>query len=782
MGVMNLVKANLRKGKGTILSLFILIAASALLLNIGLTVITVMSSFYEHKSEELHDPHVIMVMEKSDYKQENLDFFKAYPGVNDVEFEPIMVMGSAFFRFGDSEFNSGLAILNADASRKLAPLKLVGKQEPIPGGEAVYLPYSFQASGGYQLGDTLTITYQNRSHSYQVAGFFESTMLGTNNMGVMKLYLADAAYRQLSVKLGDKGSGVLLSATLADMKRSTEMLDEFHTKFMSTSSGVNDPFQYMADIEVMKQVSGMTVNLIAIILVVFAGVIVLVSLIVIKFRVSNMIEDSIVNIGVLKALGYTNRQIAAAQVGQFAFITLAASIVGVALSYAFFPVFSKILSTLTGLLWARTFNVTLNLASIFIVLVSVIVVALVSLGRIRKLQPVAALRGGITAHNFRRNYFRLEKARGGLQILHACKAAMMNSKQNIMITVIMIAITFASVFSIVLYDNIARDKTAFIRLIGSETSNVTIQTKEGADSAKLRSAVEQMDGVRKTLFLDTIPIKIEGLSIYTNISDDFSLLDNQTVYEGRYPKYDNEIAISWTLAKQTNKSIGDMINLEDNGTTFSYLVTGLSQSIGNMGQAAYMTTPGIKQLIPRYTGQYIDVYLDGVSNGAFINEVKARYGDQAAEVTDIDASIDSQSSIYTTAVFTVMVIVLVISALVILLILYLVIKTTLLKRKRDFGILKAIGYTTLQLMNQLAYSYVPVMLAGVMCGGLLGALYTNAMLTLLLSRAGIHNVQFTIKLSFIVALCIGMLMLAYIISMIAAYRMKRITPHGLITE
>ncbi|MDQ0062163.1 ABC-type antimicrobial peptide transport system permease subunit [Paenibacillus harenae] len=111
-----------------------------------------------------------------------------------------------------------------------------------------------------------------------------------------------------------------------------------------------------------------------------------------------------------------------------------------------------------------------------------------------------------------------------------------------------------------------------------------------------------------------------------------------------------------------------------------------------------------------------------------------------------------------------------------------VIKTTLLKRKRDFGILKATGYTTLQLMNQIALGYVPIMLAGVFIGGALGSLYTNSVLTLLLSGAGIHNVQFTIKLSLIASLCIGMVVLAYAVSMTAAYRMKNITPHGLITE
>ncbi|XID92267.1 ABC transporter permease [Paenibacillaceae bacterium WGS1546] len=782
MSVIHLLKANLRKGKGTTASLLLLIAAAALLLNVGLTIIAAMVSFYDYKVEELNDPHVVMVMMKENYKPEYGDFFNSYSGVQTAETESVVVMSLASFRYGGSDMNSDLAVLNADASRQLAPLKLVNKLDTVPDSEAVYLPYSFRKSGDYSLGDTLTITYQDASFSYRIAGFFETTMLGTNNMGVMKLFLADAAYRELSGKAGESPSGILMSATLEDMKHSGAMLEDFHKAFPLSSDGVNAPFHYMADIEVMKQVSGLTTNMVAMILVAFAAVIVLVSLIVIRFRVTSMIEDGIANIGVLKAIGYTSRQIAAACIGQFALVSLLAGIAGVALSYAFFPMFGGIIASLTGLLWVQGLDVVLNLASILFVLVSVAAVALLSSRRIRKLHPVTALRGGLTTHSFKKNFFPFDKAKGGLQLLHACKSMMMNNRQNAMITVIMICVTFASIFSIVLYDNIAREKTAFVHLVGAETSNIAVLSNDEASFDKLRMAIEQMEGVRRTVILDTLSVKVDGQSIYTNISDDFGKLNNQTVYEGRFPKHDNEIAISWATAKLLDKSIGDTVSVEAGGASYAYLVTGLSQLISNMGQAAYLTIPGVRHLIPDYEGQVIRVYLDKVTNEAFMNEVKVQYGHMTADIMDIDSTIESQSSIYSSAVSAVMAIVLIITIMVVVLILYMVIKSTLLKRKRDFGILKATGYTTVQLMNQLALGYIPIMLAGVTIGGVLGSLYTNSVLTLLLSGAGIHNVQFTIKLPYIAALCIGLVALAYAVSMTAAYRMRKITPHGLITE
>ena len=60
-----------------------------------------------------------------------------------------------------------------------------------------------------------------------------------------------------------------------------------------------------------------------------------------------------------------------------------------------------------------------------------------------------------------------------------------NVKQNIMILLIIMALTFASVFSVVLYYNIASDNTAFINLFGAEPANVIVAVNSDADRREL---------------------------------------------------------------------------------------------------------------------------------------------------------------------------------------------------------------------------------------------------------------------------------------------------------
>ena len=133
-----------------------------------------------------------------------------------------------------------------------------------------------------------------------------------------------------------------------------------------------------------------------------------------------------------------------------------------------------------------------------------------------------------------------------------------------------------------------------------------------------------MDHVRKVNIFDLITAKIDGQTVYTNVTDHYNQLENNIVYEGRQPKYENEISISWVVSSQINKGIGDTVEVEYGTETESYLVTGLSQSIGNLGQIAALTMEGIQQLQSDYKGTTLYVYLDGISNKDFIKNVQEK--------------------------------------------------------------------------------------------------------------------------------------------------------------
>lgn len=781
MKSLHLALANIKRGKSAAFSLFILIFIAALLLNIGLTILLRMNTFYDDKVQSLKDPHVSLIMSEKSDKRAYEEFLNSYKGVERAEKENIILLQAAQFKYGASELNSGLVLFNAKSDREIAPVTFVEKLDSsLP--DDIYLPNIFKATGGYKLGDTFKFSYQSTEYSYRIAGFFEVTVFGTQNMGIFKMFLADTAYHQLSNQLDEQAHGIILSAIMTNSALASKVLNDFNDKFRQMDTDdYFDQFRGM-NINDVKETSTLTTGIVSMILVAFAVVIVLVSLIVIKFRVTNSIDEGIVNIGILKAMGYKSREVIASFILQFLLIALTACLIGGAISYAVMPLFGTVVTVLTGLNWNGGFQAVVNGSSVLIINLLVLVVTYFATFRIRNLPPVDALRGGIHTHSFRRNYIPIEKSKGSLSFLLACKAMIANSKQNMMIVLIMVAITFASVFSIVLYYNIAMDKKAFVHMVGVETSNVVLQAKAGTNAYQLLEEMKQIAEVEKVTIVETIKTKVDGQMTYTDVSDDYSNLNNNTVYKGRYPIYDNEISISWLVSQQLHKGIGDTVEVEVGNAKYTYLITGLSQSLNNMGTVVSLTIPGIEHLIPSYEVTILNIYLEGIDNASFIKSIKAKYGDKIEEIVDIDENLESQTGVYASAVFAVTVVILATTILVVIMILYLVIKTMILKRKRDYGIMKAIGFTTFQLMNQIAMSFVPIVIAGVVIGGVLGYFYTNSLLSLLLSSAGIRNVQFVVPLPHTILLCVGIILFAYVVSLLVSRRIKKISAYSLITE
>ena len=223
---MNLAMANIRKSKYATLSLFIFILIAALLLNMGLMVNTHLNAFFDQKNEQLKDPHVTFVMDEGSYHSTYNEYLGNYSGIKEAETEEIIDLHAAKVIFGNGELTDSFVIFNADTKRTIGPLNLIEKLTTTSIND-IYVPYIFKTNGGYKLGDDFTITYQDRDHNYRIAGFLETTMMGTNNNGVMKFMLGETAYQSLEDELGNQSKGLIISVVMEDQKQSSKLINDF---------------------------------------------------------------------------------------------------------------------------------------------------------------------------------------------------------------------------------------------------------------------------------------------------------------------------------------------------------------------------------------------------------------------------------------------------------------------------------------------------------------------------------------------------------------------------
>ena len=125
---------------------------------------------------------------------------------------------------------------------------------------------------------------------------------------------------------------------------------------------------------------------------------------------------------------------------------------------------------------------------------------------------------------------------------------------------------------------------------------------------------------------------------------------------------------------------------------------------------------------------------------------------------------------------------LIVTIIVVTLILYLLVSVKILKEKRNYGVAKAMGYTTGQIIIQILSGFMPQIILGCSIGAILAMVGTNPLIAMSMSSVGFKKCTFTIPVGPIVLVSIAVVLLAFIITAVTSIRIRKITPVQLIEE
>ncbi|MBH1941743.1 ABC transporter permease [Mobilitalea sibirica] len=776
--------ANIRKTKGHTVSLFIMFFIAALLLNAGLLITFNFGSYFDNIVKDLNTSDIYYVMPDHYYNDEVEDYLDHNDNIIEMQkVDPMWV--NAEVVFNDNMWKRVFLLNDADKAktRTMTKWKFVGEHLPVE-DMSIYLPYIFQLSGGYELNDKFEMILHDSKLEFTIKGFTEDVFFSSPETGFMGVYLPYETYEKVAVQLGEQHQAALVFANLNTMNKDIEkdIRDMLKLESTPTTTDITSTF-FSLDRPLVEMARTMMAVIVSIMIVAFAAIIVVVCLIVVRFRIVNSIEEDMTKIGSLKAIGYTSRQIILSIVLQFTLIALFGSIIGIAMSYSTTPMLSDIFAQQSGLKWVQGFDGTISGIALVIILLIVGLVAFISSRRIKKLSPIVALRGGIVTHSFRKNHMPLNTAKGSLPFVLAVKSIIQNKKQSIMIAIIMIAVSFAQTFAVGMFYNTTVDTTTFLETPGIELSNAVAVFKPEADRETIMEELKIMEEVRKVQYIDEVFVNVDGNEISVYVMEDYSNKETDTVYEGRYPIHDNEIVLAGHLAEIIGKKVGDNVIVSMGETKEEFIVTGLSQGAYMSGMNSSVTYEGIMKLTPGFQQSTLNIYLDkGRDAGVFVEKLKHLYGESFLLTLDMDQNMEQGAGMYISIVSKVGITILVVTIAVVILVLYFVINSSVVRKKRELGIQKAVGFTTFQLMNQLSLGFLPPVIVGVCIGSVIGVTQTNALMSIAQRGMGIMKSNFIITPMAITLFGAGIIILAYVCSMLITYRVRKISAYALVTE
>jgi putative ABC transport system permease protein len=777
-----LTTANIRKNRGSAISLLILAMIAAALLNIGLVLYIDFGAYFDARADQLNAPHAVILQPEDITAVAQEIYSRNYPGVVETEKQRV-IAGYGDYYMNGSKAPGIIVFGNAERAQRMNPPKLIGESLPL-GDDAIYVPYLMKSAGGYALGDSFSVNLTGTEMRFRIAGFTEEIPYGALMITIYRFYVSDGRYETLaddfpaqhcclqSVRLEESGLGTQFQLDYAKEFFYAQQMDDASSSLIFSLSH-----------DMMKTARTFIPTITSLIVVAFAGILLLISLIVIRFRVINSIEEGMTNIGVLKAMGYGSGAIMLSIMAQFGGITAVGGVMGIALSQFAFPVIGDILGTQSAMIWHPAFNFALAAVTVLLMLALVLLISFAASRRIRRLQPLTSLRQGLRPHNFKKNRAPLDRSYGPVSLLLAIKQLMNNKRQAVMIAVIIAFVSFTSVAAISLYYNVGVETEEFIATITGEKPDAGFILRDRTDTDRLIGELRRRPDVRKAFGFQNLGVLVEGYNISSFIARDFAELEGNMLYKGRYPKYDNEVALNGLVAETLGKQIGDRVTVGQGDAEKEFLVTGIIQLMESEGNNMLMTYDGLLTVQDDYIFDQIYVYLnEGAVPKDFIDDVKAIEGDIFSNTVDMKELIDVQFSSFGGLFAAVAYGVLAITAIVVALTLYLVIKAMIIRRKRELGIQRALGYTTLQLMLQTAFIFTPVAVIGVAAGGTAGYFGFNPMFAAMMHSAGIIETHLPAPVAWTIGACLGVILFAYLISMLIAWRIRKISPYTLVSE
>lgn len=780
MMIKRILLFNLSKIKKNVYGSFVfvfLIAVSSFLIGISFSIEDSFSALFEtvYEATNSADYSAIFPREYLESKKRDIESFIQKSEINTAyETEDTLIFLKTSISVENKEELQGSWIIrNFDRDNLLSTVNLVEKIETQP-ENAIFVPYLCKTLFGFQLGENLSIKYLDEYKTFVIAGFTEDILYG--NRGVMAFDVPEKSFSELENSLGNESRSALLL-----LKSEDKGLRQNFIPLIKEA-----PYATYTDIVSARYSMHSTLHVYSVAILFFSIVTLIVVCLVMYFRLKDNFYKDFKTIGVMKALGISDREIRLSFVCQYIFLGFMGSVLGILLSATLESTFIPSLTAECGMKWVNSFHVMRGLEILSVNLIIVFLFAFQATATVKKITPVAAIRGQRGNYNGGISHSFFGKIPLSLDFLSAIYLLICRKKQNIAICLIVALAVLSSSFFITLFSNIVQKEDGLSQISGMEKFDIVLKPEKEADIQKLYQTISEMDNTKAV-------IKCIGpgggeilcdnnVSGRITVYDDYEKLEKIGLYKGRYPFYDNEIAISLNLSKSLKKGIGDVISIrndyQEQAPEEEYVVTGLTQGSYTGGLDVFFSYEGILKIEPdaRWESMYVYLKHDRDIEGA-ISNIQSQIGDEIVYIENFKGLFNSQFASVIANVKAILVWVLLLSMLITLTTVILLVKTVVLNNESDFAVMRAMGFTTYQIARQISMSILPILMMASFIGYVLSLLFTNRILILMLQGMGVHDLRFSLPNGSILCYAIVLILLSYFLSILYVCRQSKYTPN-----
>lgn len=797
--ITTVIKGNIRKNKGVYIGIFLL------MMLVSITFYSIIT-FYINSNKRVEE-----VMEANGFG-DMLGALRPILELEKLEIEPVTIannieswqevsevkMSDVIYTMvsdcnGHSSKNSIFILSQDDKSIHFTQYDEKGKviNKKLEKGE-ISVPTSYIEMYDSKIGDTILLGNDNASRSYTVASYFEDPYMGASLMGIKTVLVSEESFKEMldianSYKIDDKDMIFQRSKLLNIKKKEGSSLNsiEFEKELNSRSD-----FAAYCFISLSKEQSHeymmMISNIFSAILILFVIIFLVAAFIVLGHNIKSGIELDYTNIGILKAVGMTNRDLRITIIIGYLSVAFAGIFVGIHISIPVVKFLSKVTMPSSGLFISSKMNPILVIVSTIVILIMIVLFILIKTAKLKRVTPIKGIRGGLNSVHFS-SRLKLPISKKLLNPSLAYRQFVSEKKQYIAVTIITALLTACIIMMNDACRWVNKDET-MINMFSVAKSDINAKYISQEVEARADEIIGSYTSYEKYKSVSQYML-FDDLLIYCYIIDRPEFLS--TIMEGRTCLYDNEVVITPLMAEGFNLKIGDEVNINKDGREETFLVSGIYNSAYDVGKNFAMSYEGYKKFFDKDDGRCklgnVSYLVDDRRVVAKVIEEMSKEYEKGVDFEMVDANSEEeglldQLAIIKLATNGITVLIYVLGAIFVIITVSIVCGKIVLKEKRDYGIYKSLGFTSKKIRVQLALRFVVSAVIGSIIGIALNFIFSGYVFSLVFESFGIYNFENEFSILSVIIPIVFMAGIFALAAYIKSARVKRVDARVLIIE
>jgi putative ABC transport system permease protein len=590
--ILKILKKDLKKNFVITVTLFIFICLSGFLAGSGSNMIIQLTTSIDNLFEKSRTPHFshthLGSLTLSEKEQIEL-WAKENSLVTDYQIVEFMKIDNSNIYFGESEISEFESIMDFNfvvQNEKFDFLLDLNNEKALIKKGEIGIPAYFLQQNNIKVGDYLIIKKEHFQMRLKVVSFVRDSMMNPVIVSSKRFLVNEEDYIFIKENINFIGDTEHVIEFLVNEEKDIKVLNNEYISSDLPKNGIP------IDISLLKLMNGLTEGFTAAIIIFVSFILIVISLLCIRFTILSSLEEDFKEIGVMKAIGIKLNYIKKIYMIKYIVLSISALAFGYVISLLTTDLFFSNIIIYFG----KTDNTFFTkLIPIFLLILIFLIVYFFSNLIFRKINKISSIDAIRYVKSNERNGKRLIKLHNNkflsLNIFMALNYILQKKKTFILLFSVFILCVFMIILPVNLLST-AKSPT-FIKYMGVGICDLRIdlQVSENIEMEyhKIIENLENDDSIEifsayKTYMLKMLNSEgnLENINVEVGNFEVFPL----EYINGNSPSNENEIALSYLIAKDFNKNIGEEVEIIVDNQVKKMMISGIYQDITNGGKGA----------------------------------------------------------------------------------------------------------------------------------------------------------------------------------------------------